>query len=142
MYLQTVVRFVIVCFLAIEARVVRADDPTVSLVSDDADILSPADRRRIDWGKVVKHVVKNVVKEVKEVEPVKTVVKGVEKVVKWVKRCYYKIHVPHMRKCQWNCQKRCRWKGRWGIRGCMANCGLRCLVTSRVYTCVWKKIRA
>ena len=92
MNLQTIVRFIIVCFLAIEARVVRTDDPTVSLASDDADIFSPADRRR--WFK---------------------------KVFRWVKRCIRTIDYRRLARCKFNCVRRYRHNRRYLVY-CAGRC--------------------
>ena len=83
MYLQGIVRLAFVCFLAIELRVVRADEP-IALAGDDTDMtFSHADRRR--WG----------------------IFKKIKRRFRWVRRLVTKIDYRKVRRCLWGC-RRCR----------------------------------
>ena len=122
MYLQGVVRFAFLCFLAIEARTVQADEPLVSLSRyDDADMMfSGGNRRRWGWWKKVK--------------------KKVKKAFRWVKKYYYRTHSKKLRKCK----KRCLVTSLRCLKlypKCFLKCAGLCYLKSRYRTFVWRKIR-
>ena len=116
MYLQGVVRLAFICFLAIELRVVRADEP-IALAGDDTDMtFSHADRRR--WG-----IFKKIKKRVKRI---------VRPVFRWVKRLVTKVDYRKVRRCLWSC-RRCR------SRKCASRCTKSCY--ARYTYRIWRRIR-
>ena len=117
MYLQGVVRFAFLCFLAIGARTVQADEPLVSLAGyDDADMFSGGNRRRWGWWKKVK------------------------KAFRWVKQYYYKTHSAKLRACKKRCLVTSLRCGK-GYAKCFGVCAGVCYFKSRYRTYVWRKIR-
>ena len=122
MYLQGVVRFAFLCFLAIEARTVHADKPFVSFSRyDDADMMfSGGNRRRWGWWKKVK--------------------RKVRQAFRWVKHYYYKTHPAKLRACKKRCLVTSLRCGK-GYAKCFGVCAGVCYFKSRYRTYVWRRIR-
>ena len=123
MFLQGVIRLVVVCFLAIRIRTVRAE-PIMSLSPDDANVIfSPAERRR--WGlfKKFKRAVRRGVRKVGR--GFKRGVRTVRRGFRWVKRWYTKTHPRRLRKCKKRCFRTSAFCG-VGYTKCLKKCFLRC----------------